>query len=454
MSSQKASNGGFFEKQFKLKEHNTDVKTEVLAGITTFMTMAYILAVNPGILSESGMDWGGVFTATAVSSVIACVMMAFMANYPFALAPGMGLNAFFTYTVVFGMGKSWQFALTAVFLEGIIFILLSFFKVREAIFNSIPFNLKKAVSVGIGLFIALIGLINAGIVDTGKKMLVDGTAVLNEGGLVITLGNLKSAAPLLAIIGLIITGLLLAKKVKGALFFGIILTTIIGIPMGVTTLPQGALFSLPPSLSEVAFKLEWSNVFSWEMLIVVFSFLFVDVFDTIGTLIGVSSKANMLDENGQLPKVKEALLADAIGTTAGALLGTSTVTTFVESSAGVAEGGRTGLTSLTTAAMFALALIFAPIFGMVPGAATAPALILVGLFMMSPIKEIDLDDFTEAIPAFLTIIMMPFAYSIAEGIVFGMVSYVVLKVITGKHKDVSPVMYILALLFIGKVIFM
>ena len=454
MSSQKTSNGGFFEKQFKLKEHNTDVKTEVLAGITTFMTMAYILAVNPSILSESGMDWGGVFTATAVSSVIACVMMAFMANYPFALAPGMGLNAFFTYTVVFGMGKSWQFALTAVFLEGIIFILLSFFKVREAIFNSIPFNLKKAVSVGIGLFIALIGLINAGIVDTGKKMLVDGTAVLNEGGLVITLGNLKSAAPLLAIIGLIITGLLLAKKVKGALFFGIILTTIIGIPMGVTTLPQGALFSLPPSLSEVAFKLEWSNVFSWEMLIVVFSFLFVDVFDTIGTLIGVSSKANMLDENGQLPKVKEALLADAIGTTAGALLGTSTVTTFVESSAGVAEGGRTGLTSLTTAAMFALALIFAPIFGMVPGAATAPALILVGLFMMSPIKEIDLDDFTEAIPAFLTIIMMPFAYSIAEGIVFGMVSYVVLKVITGKHKDVSPVMYILALLFIGKVIFM
>lgn len=454
MSSQKASNGGFFEKQFKLKEHNTDVKTEVLAGITTFMTMAYILAVNPGILSESGMDWGGVFTATAASAVIACVMMAFMANYPFALAPGMGLNAFFTYTVVFGMGKSWEFALTAVFLEGIIFILLSFFNVREAIFNSIPFNLKKAVSVGIGLFIALIGLINAGIVDTGKKMIVDGAAVLNEGGLVITLGNLQSAAPLLAIIGLIITGLLLAKKVKGALFFGIILTTIIGIPMGVTTLPQGALFSLPPSLSEVAFKLEWSNVFSWEMLIVVFSFLFVDIFDTIGTLIGVSSKANMLDENGQLPKVKEALLADAIGTTAGALLGTSTVTTFVESSAGVAEGGRTGLTALTTGGMFALALIFAPIFGMVPEAATAPALILVGLFMMSPIKEIDLDDFTEAIPAFLTIIMMPFAYSIAEGIVFGMVSYVVLKVITGKHKDVSPVMYILALLFVGKVIFM
>ncbi|WMM25348.1 NCS2 family permease [Tissierella sp. MB52-C2] len=454
MSSQGASNVSFLEKQFKLKEHNTDVKTEVLAGITTFMTMAYILAVNPSILSESGMDWGGVFTATALSAVIACVMMAFMANYPFALAPGMGLNAYFTYTVVFGMGKSWQFALTAVLLEGIIFILLSFFNVREAIFNSIPFNLKKAVSVGIGLFIALIGLINAEIVSTGKTMVVDGVNVLNEGGLIITLGNLKSATPILAIIGIIITGFLLAKKVKGALFFGILITTVVGIPMGVTQLPQGALFSLPPSLKEVAFKLEWTNIFSWEMLIVVFSFLFVDVFDTIGTLIGVSSKANMLDENGQLPKVKEALLADAIGTTAGALLGTSTVTTFVESSAGVAEGGRTGLTTLTTAGMFALALVFAPIFGMVPGAATAPALILVGLFMMSPIKEIDLDDFTEAIPAFLTIVMMPFAYSIAEGIVFGMVSYVVLKVITGKHKDVSPVMYVLALLFIAKIIFM
>jgi AGZA family xanthine/uracil permease-like MFS transporter len=454
MSSQGASNVSFLEKQFKLKEHNTDVKTEVLAGVTTFMTMAYILAVNPSILSESGMDWGGVFTATALSAVIACLMMAFMANYPFALAPGMGLNAYFTYTVVFGMGKSWQFALTAVLLEGIIFILLSFFNVREAIFNSIPFNLKKAVSVGIGLFIALIGLINAEIVATGKTMVVDGANVLNEGGLIITLGNLKSATPILAIIGIIITGFLLAKKVKGALFFGILITTVVGIPMGVTQLPQGALFSLPPSLKEVAFKLEWTNIFSWEMLIVVFSFLFVDIFDTIGTLIGVSSKANMLDENGQLPKVKEALLADAIGTTAGALLGTSTVTTFVESSAGVAEGGRTGLTTLTTAGMFALALVFAPIFGMVPGAATAPALILVGLFMMSPIKEIDLDDFTEAIPAFLTIVMMPFAYSIAEGIVFGMVSYVVLKVITGKHKDVSPVMYVLALLFIAKIIFM
>lgn len=457
MSSEGASNVGFFERRFKLKEHNTNVKTEVMAGITTFMTMAYILAVNPGILSDSGMNYGGVFTATALSSFIACIMMAFLANYPFALAPGMGLNAFFTYTVVFGMGHSWQFALTAVFIEGIIFILLSFFQVREAIFNSIPMNLKKAVSVGIGLFIALIGLINAGIVDTGKMYMENGVNVLNEGGLIITLGNLKSPSALLALIGIVITGILLAKKVKGALFFGIIATTLIGLPMGVSSVPNGdflGIFSLPPSLSEVAFKFEWGRMFSFDMLIVVFTFLFVDIFDTVGTLIGVSSKAGMLDKEGKLPKVKEALLADAIGTTVGACLGTSTVTTFVESASGVAEGGRTGLTSLTTGVMFGLALILSPLFGMIPGAATAPALILVGLFMMSPIKEIDLDDFTEAIPAFLTIVMMPFAYSIAEGIVFGMVSYVVLKVLAGKHKDVSPIMYILAVLFVLKTIFM
>lgn len=454
MSNQTTTNDGFLERRFKLKEHNTDAKTEILAGVTTFMTMAYILAVNPSILSETSMDWGGVFTATALSAVIATLIMAFYANYPFALAPGMGLNAFFTYGVVFGMGKSWQFALTAVFIEGIIFIILSFFQVREAIFNSIPMNLKKAVSVGIGLFIALIGLINAGIVSSGKIMVEDGVNVLNEGGLVIQLGNLKSPVPILALIGLIITGLLLAKKVKGALFFGIIITTVIGIPMGVTQLPEQGIFSLPPSLAPVFLKFEWDNILTWDMLIVVFSFLFVDVFDTIGTLIGVSSKANMLDEEGKLPRVKEALMADAIGTLTGACLGTSTVTTYVESSAGVAEGGRTGLTALTSAIMFALALIFAPLFGMVPGAATAPALILVGLFMMSPIKEIDLDDFTEAIPAFLTIIMMPFAYSIAEGIVFGMVSYVILKLITGKHKDVSLIMYILAILFIAKTVFM
>lgn len=454
MSNKVDTNQGFLERQFKLKEHKTDVKTEIMAGVTTFMTMAYILIVNPGMLAETGMDYGGVFTATALASAIACISMAFMANYPFALAPGMGLNAFFTYTVVFGMSHTWQFALTAVFIEGIIFIVLSFLNVREAIFNSIPMNLKKAVSVGIGLFIALIGLINAGIVGTGKMLTIDGANVLNEGGLVITLGNLKSPSAILALIGLFVTGFLLAKKVKGALFFGILISTIIGIPMGVSFMPQDGLFSLPPSLAPVMLKFEWANILSFDMLIVVFTFLFVDIFDTVGTLIGVSSKAGLLEKDGKLPRVKQALLADAIGTTVGACLGTSTVTTYVESASGVSEGGRTGLTALTAAGMFLLALIFAPVFGMVPGAATAPALILVGLFMMSPIKEINLDDYTEAIPAFLTIVMMPFSYSIAEGIVFGMVSYVILKVIAGKAKDVSPIMYILAVLFILKEIFM
>jgi adenine/guanine/hypoxanthine permease len=443
MSSERVSNGGFFERQFKLKENNTDVKTEILAGITTFMTMGYILAVNPGMLGDAGMDPGAVFTATALASFIACAMMAFMANYPFALSSGMGLNAFFTYTVVLGMGQTWQFALTAVFLEGIIFILLSFFNVREAIFNSIPMNLKKSVSVGIGLFIALIGFVNAGI-------------VVAEGGTIVNLGNLASPGPILSIIGLILTGVLLAKGVKGALFIGILVTTVIGIPMGVSYMPNGTflgIFSAPPSLAPGLFKFEWANILTLDMVIVLFTFLFVDIFDTVGTLIGVSSKAKMLDEDGKLPKVKQALLADAIGTTVGAALGTSTVTTYVESASGVAEGGRTGLTALSTGVMFALALILSPLFGMIPGEATAPVLIIVGLFMMSPIKEIDLEDYTEAIPAFLTIVMMPFAYSIAEGIVFGMVSYVVLKVLSGKGKEVTPIMYILAVLFVLKNIF-
>ncbi len=448
------SNNGFLERQFKLTENKTDVKTEILAGITTFMTMSYILAVNPIILSQAGMDRGGVFTATALSAVIATLVMALYANYPFALAPGMGLNAYFTYGVVIGMGHSWEFALTAVFLEGIIFILLSFFNVREAIFHAIPKNLKKSVSVGIGLFIALIGLINAGIVESGKIIMVDGEAVLNPDGLIMQLGNLKSPEALLAIIGILLTGLLLAKNVKGALFFGIVATTVIGIPMGVTQLPEAGIFSLPPSMKNVMFKLELENIFTFDMLMAVFAFLFVDIFDTIGTLIGVASKSNMLDEDGNLPRVKEALMADAVGTVSGALLGTSTVTTFVESSAGVAEGGRTGLTALSTAAMFAIALVLAPFFGMIPSAATAPALILVGLFMMSAVKDIDFDDFTEGIPAFLTIVMMPFAYSISEGIVFGMVSYVILKLISGKKEDISVIMYVLAILFVLKTIFM
>ena len=422
------------ENFFKLKENNTDARTEVLAGITTFMTMAYILIVNPLILSETGMDKGGVFTATALSSAIATLVMALYAKYPFALAPGMGLNAFFTYSVVLNMHHSWQFALTAVLIEGIIFILLSAVKAREAIFNAIPMNLKNAVSVGIGLFIAFIGLANAGIVE--------------QGGAIVQLGNLKSPTALLAIIGLIITGILLVKKVRGALLIGIIITTIIGIPMKVTALPTSIL-SLPPSLKNVAFKfVGWDQILSKDMFVVMFTFLFVDIFDTVGTLVGVSSKADMLDKEGKLPRVSQALMADAIGTVAGACLGTSTVTTYVESASGVAEGGRTGLTSLVTAGLFALSLLFAPIFTIVPGAATAPVLILVGSFMMSSVKKIDFDDFTESIPAFLTIAMMPFTFSIADGMVWGVISYTLLRLFSGRHKEVSLTMYLLSALFV------
>ncbi len=430
----------FLERKFKLRENNTTVKTEIMAGITTFMTMGYILAVNPNMLSEVGMDWGGVFTATALSAFIATMIMGLYANYPFGLAPGMGLNAFFTYTVVMTMGYSWEFALTAVFLEGIIFILLSLVGFREAIFSAIPVNLKKAVSVGIGLFISLIGFINSGIVASNPAT-------------IISLGNLKSPEAILTLIGLVVTGVLLAKNVKGALLVGILTTTFVGIPLGVTQMPT-SLFQLPPSMQDVMFKFEWSNIFTGDMLIIVFTFLFVDVFDTIGTLIGVASKADMLDENGDLPKVKQALFADAVGTLCGACLGTSTVTTFVESASGVADGGRTGLTAISTAVMFFLALFISPIFGIIPSAATAPALIIVGSFMLSPIKDINLDDYTEAIPAFLTIVMMPFAYSIAEGIVFGMVSYTLLKTITGRYKEVTWIMYVLSIAFVLKTIFL
>lgn len=433
------------EKFFMLKENNTDVRTELLAGVTTFMTMAYILAVNPLILSDAGMDAGGVFTATALSAAIATLVMALYAKYPFGLAPGMGLNAFFAYTVVLGdMQKSWQFALTAILIEGILFIILSFFNVREGIFNSIPLNLKNAVSVGIGLFIAFLGLDGAGIIQAGE-------------GTLLGLGDLTSGAPIVAIIGILVTGFLFAKNVKGALLIGILVSTLVGIPLGVTQLPAGVnnIMSLPPSVSEVAFKfVGFDEIFSWDMLIVVFTFLFVDIFDTVGTLAGVASKADMLDEDGKLPRVGKALTADAIGTIAGACLGTSTVTTFVESASGVAAGGRTGLTALSTAGMFLLALFFAPLFTLIPAAATAPALVIVGLFMMSPIKQIDFEDYTESIPAFLTIIMMPFSGSIAEGIVFGMISYVVLKAVTGRFKEVSWTMTIISILFVLRIIFM
>ncbi|MCD6398070.1 MAG: NCS2 family permease [Spirochaetaceae bacterium] len=425
------------EKLFKLKEHGTSVKVEVLAGLTTFMTMAYILIVNPLILADAGMDFGAVFTATALSAGVATLVMALLANLPFALAPGMGLNAFFAYAVVLGMGYSWEFALTAVFLEGIIFLILTAFNVREAIVNSIPPTIKKAISVGIGLFIAFIGLANAGII------------VANSGTL-ISLGEITKGPGLLAVIGIIITGVLLVFKVRGALLLGIVATTIIGFPMGLTSAPSGSW--APPSLAPIFFKLDFSQVFSMDMLIVLFTFLFVDMFDTVGTLIGVSTKAGLVDEKGNIPKVKQALFADAVGTTVGAILGTSTVTTYVESAAGVAEGGKTGLTAFTAGILFLLALFVSPLFLMIPGAATAPVLVIVGLFMISPIKDINFDDYTEAIPAFLTIIMMPLTYSIAEGIMFGMLSFIILKVLTGKAKEVHPVTYIVGILFLLKYI--
>lgn len=422
---------------FKLKENKTSVKTEILAGITTFMTMAYILAVNPDILSATGMDKNALFTATALSALIATLVMALVARLPFALAPGMGLNAFFAFTVVLGMGYSWEFALTAVFLEGIVFLILTIFNIRELIVNAIPIPLKHAVSAGIGLFIAFIGLQNAGL-------------IVNNDATLVGLGDMGSPAVLIAVGGILLTAVLLTLRVKGALLIGIFVATIAGIPFGVTHLPEGHLVDIPPSLAPIFWKFDFSKVFSLDMLIILFTFLFVDMFDTVGTLVGVSSKAGMLDEEGRVPRVKQALFADAIGTTVGAILGTSTVTTYVESASGVAEGGKTGLTSLATASLFLIALFFAPLFTMVPGAATAPALVLVGFFMMSPILNINFDDFSESIPAFITIIIMPLTYSIAEGIVFGMLSYVLLKILTGKFKDISPVMIVLAILFVLK----
>lgn len=427
------------EKFFKLKEHGTNVKTEVVAGITTFMTMAYILAVNPGILSEAGMDFGMVFTATAIASCVGTLVMALYARLPFALAPGMGLNAFLAYTVCIGMGKTWQFALTAVFLEGIIFIVLSIFNVREAIIDSIPLSLKKAISVGIGLFICLIGLSGAGIIVTG-----DGT--------ILGMGNILTPGPLLGIIGIVITGILLARNIKGALLIGILATAIIGIPMGVTPVAGFKLISVPSAPYIFPFVLDFKEIFSLDMFIVLFTFLFVDMFDTVGTLVGVCTKANMLTKEGKVPRAKQALLADAIATTVGAALGTSTVTTFVESSAGVTEGGRTGLTSLVVAGLFAVSLIFSGVFGLITSAATAAALVFVGLFMLSPIKEINLDDYTEAIPAFIAIVVMPFAYSISDGIMYGVLSYIIIKVCAGKAKDVNVLTYIVGLVFLIKIL--
>ncbi|MGQ1908752.1 NCS2 family permease [Marinifilum sp. RC60d5] len=429
------------DKFFNITGNKSTLRTEIIAGITTFMTMAYILAVNPGILSATGMDKGAVFTATALSAVIATLVMALVAKLPFALAPGMGLNAFFAFTVVLGMGYSWQFALTAVFLEGIIFLILTAFNIRELIVNSIPLNLKHAVSVGIGLFIAFIGLKGAGVI-------IDNPATL------VSLGNMKDPSVIVGLVGILLTGVLFAKNVKGSLLIGILFSTVLALILGVAHMPDNYQFvSLPPSLSPIFFQFDFSQIFTIDMAIVLFTFLFVDMFDTVGTLVGVASKADMLDKDGRVPRVKQALFADAIGTFFGSILGTSTVTTYVESAAGVSEGGKTGMTALTTAIMFALALLFAPIFIMIPSAATAPALVIVGLFMMSPIMKIDLNDFTESIPAFLCIIMMPLTYSIADGIVFGMLSFVALKLFTGRYKEISPVMIVIAILFIIKFYF-
>ena len=458
------------EKVFKLSENNTDAKTEILDGITTFMTMAYILAVNPSILSATGMDSGAVFTATALAAFIGTLLMAIFANYPFALAPGMGLNAYFAYTVVLGMGYSWEYALTAVFAEGIIFILLSATNVREAIFNAIPQNLKAAVSVGIGLFIAFIGLQNAKIVIGGSTLLqLFSVDKYNEVNGVSASFNDVGITVLLAIIGIIVTGILVVKNIKGNILWGILITWLLGIICQFTGLyvpnaDLGFYSLLPnfsnglsiPSLSPIFCKLDFSGIFSLNFIVILFAFLFVDLFDTIGTLIGVSAKADMLDENGKLPRIKGALMADAVATTVGAVIGTSTTTTFVESASGVSEGGRTGLTSVTTAILFGLSLFLSPIFLAIPSFATAPALVIVGLYMLTNVTNIDFNDMSEAIPCYVCIIAMPFFYSISEGISMGVITYVALNLITGKAKEkkVSILMYVLAVLFVLKYVFL
>lgn len=450
------------EKIFKLKENGTNVRTEVVAGVTTFMTMAYILAVNPSILSASGMDAQAVLIATAIASFIGTICMALLANYPFALAPGLGLNAYFAYTVCGSMGYSWQIALFAVFVEGLIFIVLSLTNVREAIFNAIPLQLKKGVSAGIGLFIAFIGLQNAGIVvnnDSTLVSIVDFTADFHTSGI----------SALLAVIGIFIIAVLYVKKVKGAILIGIFATWILGIICQLTGLyvvtPDAGYYSLIPAWSSFnlgaissvfgqCFKADFSSLRAFDFVAIVCAFLFVDIFDTLGTLIGCATKADMLDKEGKLPRIKEALLADAIATTAGAVLGTSTTTTFVESSAGVAEGGRTGLSSVVTGLLFLLAVFLSPIFITIPSFATAPALLFVGFLMISAVTAIDFNDFTEAVPAYLALIAMPLTYSISEGIAAGVISYVVINLISGKAKKITPLMYVLAVLFICKFIFL
>lgn len=427
------------QKLFGFVPSSMTVKREVIAGITTFLTMAYILAVNPSILSDAGMDKGAVFTATVISSVLATLVMAVYAKLPFALAPGMGLNAFFAYTVVLTMGYSWQFALTAVFIEGIIFILLTLTGLRQKIVDSMPLVLRRAISPGIGFFIAFIGLKNAGIVSASPATFV-------------TMGNLHDPAVLLAAFGILLSAVLLIKKVTGALLIGILVTTVIGIPLGVTHF--SSVLDVPPSIAPIVMKFEWHNVLSFDMAICVLTFLFIDMFDTIGTLLGVSHRAGMVDEKGNIPHLTEAFMADAIGTAAGAMLGTSTVTTYVESASGVNAGGRSGLTSFTTAICFVLALFLAPLFLAIPAQATAPALVLVGVMMMTDVSKLHLGDFADAVPAFVCIALMPLTYSISDGILMGLITYVLLRIFAGRYRELKLGMIVLAVLFVLKYAFL
>lgn len=432
----------FIQKTFGMDPAKHSIRTEIIAGITTFLTMAYILAVNPsifGALATQGMPTDAVFTATALAAIVGCLVMSIYAKKPFGLAPGMGLNAFFVFTVCLGMGHSWQMALTAIFLEGILFILLTITNVRKLIVDAIPMNLKRAIGAGIGLYIAFIGLKSAGIIVSS-----DSTSV--------TLGPLSDSTSLLAIIGLLLTSVLVILKVRGGMLLGILVTTIIGIPMGVTHF--NGLLSTPPSISSIFCQFEWSQIFSWDMVAIVFTFLFIDMFDTIGTVVGVSVKSGMVDEKGNVDGINKVLMADAVATVAGAMFGTSTTTTYIESASGVSEGGRTGLTSFTIAVCFAIALLFSPLFLAIPGAATGPVLFIVGVMMAAPVKEIDWEDYSEAIPAFVTMLLMPLAYSISDGIMLGMISYVVINAFTGKFKKVSVTMWILAVLFVLRYVLM
>jgi AGZA family xanthine/uracil permease-like MFS transporter len=426
------------KKLFGFDSTKTTIRTEIVAGITTFLTMSYILAVNPTMFGElDGMPVGSVFTSTALAAIVGCLAMAFVGKLPFGLAPGMGLNAFFVYSVCMGMGYSWQFALTAVLIEGLIFIVLTLTNLREAIVNAIPMSLRNAIGAGIGLFIAFIGLKSAGV-------------VVADGATLVALGDVTSGSALLAFIGLVITGFMYSRNVPGAILLGIIITMVIGIPLGVTEFK--GIVSAPESIAPIFCQFEFDKIFSVDMLVVVFTFFFIDMFDTVGTLVGVCTKAKMMDENGNIYRVKQAFMADSIATTVGALLGTSTTTTYVESAAGVAQGGRSGLTALVVGGCFVIAMFFSPLFLSIPSAATAPALIIVGLLMAEQIKNVNFDDFSESIPAFVCMLMMPLTYSISNGILIGMITYVLMNMICGKFKKLSPAMYILAILFILKYI--